>query len=86
MEMKIKAKSCGRRMGDVLPLRYMLDKNRANKKEKKEILRDWKTKIEIQRDWESEKDKEEFGLNRFDLVWFIWFQPFKTETKPNQIF
>jgi hypothetical protein len=45
-------------MGDVLPLRYMLDKNRANKKEKKERLRDWKTKIEIQRDWESEKDKE----------------------------
>lgn len=35
MEMKIKAKSSGRRMGDVLPLRYMLDKNRANKKEKK---------------------------------------------------
>jgi hypothetical protein len=45
-------------MGDVSPLRYMLDKNRANKKEKKERLRDWKTKIEIQRDWESEKDKE----------------------------
>jgi hypothetical protein len=40
MEMKIKAKSSGRRMGEVLPLRYMLDKNRANKKEKKERLRD----------------------------------------------
>jgi len=40
MEMKIEVKSSGRRMGDVLSWRYMLDKNRKKKtKRLKDILR-----------------------------------------------
>jgi hypothetical protein len=39
-QVKIEAKSNGKRMGDVLSSRYVLDKNRKNKRER-ERLRCW---------------------------------------------